>query len=312
MNIKQIYNLLSFITRTPRPIYVHYGITHRCNLNCKMCKVKEDSFERELSVTEIELLTEKLAKLGISYISIGGGEPLLREDIIDVVKLFKKNEIRVRILTNGLLLKEDVIRKLKKVGVEDISISLDTLNPEKYQYITGKNKLSNVIDSIKLASQYFKGILLLNCVVSRLNYQEIFDVLSFAQKYNFLLSIIPIENPSAEFKFRNEDFKPLKKLFGFLSQNKYVFNGVEFLNYSLNYLLGNFQNFPCFAGKLYFSINPKGEIWVCHKYRTVTENCEGCMRPCWRQIDLIYSSYSEFLNLGSKILNHQIKRLWNR
>lgn len=277
-----------------------------------MCRTKNIPFSQEFTIQGIIHLSNFLKQIGVVYLSIGGGEPLLREDIIDVVQCFRKNDIRVRILTNGLLLKEDMIKKLKKVGVEDISISLDTLNPEKYQYITGKDKLSNVIDSIKLASQYFKGILLLNCVISRLNYQEIFDLLNFAQKYNFLLSIIPIENPPDEFKFRNDDFKQLKEIFGFLSRNRNVFNGVEFLNYSLNYLLGNFQNFPCFAGKLYFSINPEGEIWDCHKYRTVKENCEGCMRPCWRQIDLIYKRYSEFLNLGRKVLNYQIRRLLNR
>jgi len=69
-----------------------------------MCKVKEDIGHKELSLKEIRFLTDNLASKGIVYVSIGGGEHLVRDNIVGVIKIFKQHSIRVRLLTNGVLL----------------------------------------------------------------------------------------------------------------------------------------------------------------------------------------------------------------
>lgn len=102
MGRKQIDNIISFILRQPHPLYAHYGITPRDNLAYRMCQVKEDIYKKELSLDKVKKLVEKLFGPGVVYLSIEGGEPLLREDIVKVVALFSQASIRVRVLTNGL------------------------------------------------------------------------------------------------------------------------------------------------------------------------------------------------------------------
>jgi cyclic pyranopterin phosphate synthase len=262
--------------------------------------VKEDIFEKELSTLETKKLAKKLAKLGILYISIGGGEPLLREDIVEVVRIFINHGIKVRLLTNGVILTRSLLYAFKKAGLKDISISLDTLDREKFKFITGKDLLYKVIDSIELVNEILsRGIWLINCVVSRLNYQEVPQILDLAKKMNFLVSLIPIENPQGEFLFLRKDYREIDKLFEILmSRKEVIFNSRRFLIYLKHYLKSQFLNFPCYAGELYFSISPDGNFNICHRYGNnlkLKYNCSGCLRPCWREWDIMFTMPSNLL-----------------
>ncbi len=303
MKTAQFYNLLSFVLRWPMPVYVHYGITHRCNLNCRMCKVTEDKFENELSINEIKDLAGKLSNMGILYASIGGGEPLLREDIVEIIRIFRGESMKVRLLTNAILLNRSVIMDICKSGLKGISISLDTLDEEKYAFITGQNCLKTVLNSIELSSRYFKkGLKLLNVVVSRLNLKELPEIIEFAREYNFMVSLIPIENPESEFEFREKDYQDIDYVYDILLQKRRViFNSSRFVEFSKDYFKGVMKNPHCYAGRLYFSISPDGTFGSCHRFRgyknkKITElidNCAGCIRPCWREIDF---SFGQQLN----------------
>ncbi|MDP8234617.1 MAG: radical SAM protein [Candidatus Saelkia tenebricola] len=298
MKISQFYSLLSFVLGRPRPVYVHYGITHRCNLACRMCKVTEDKFEKELSVIEIKKMAKNLSDSGILYISIGGGEPLLRDDIVTVVEIFEQESIKVRLLTNAVLLNENLIVEFYKAGLDGISISLDTLDEEKYAFITGNDYLKSVSNSIELVSRYFKNrIKLLNVVVSRLNLKELPQIVEFARGYDFMVSLVPIENPEAEFKFQEKDYGDIDSIYEVLSKKrKVIFNSDRFLESSKDYFKGFFKNPRCYAGRLYFSISPEGSFSPCHKFRgneneeikELIGSCIGCIRPCWREIDFSF------------------------
>lgn len=304
MNRNQLKNYFLFFLKIPRVIYAHYGITHRCNLDCKMCKAKQDIYPNELSLDKIKYLVQKLADIGIGYVSIGGGEPLLREDIVKIVKLFTKAGIRVRILTNGVLLNEELLSDFKRAGLKDISISLDTLDAEKYKFITSQDVFNNVIDSIKMVNKILrKGVWLLNCVVSKLNFQELPQILKFAGRNNFLLSLVPIEDPQGKFSFLEEDYETIDDIFEILIKDRtFIFNSKNFLEQLKDYLKGRGGNLSCYAGRLYVSITPDGSITICHKYdieyesqkagfyRELVMDCSGCLRPCWREIDFAFEN----------------------
>lgn len=193
---------------------------------------------------------------------------------------------------------------LKKAGLRDISLSLDTLDEKKYTFITGKNVFKEVLDSIALVKEILKnGAWLINCVVSRLNFRELPQILRFAEQNHFLVSLVPIENPKGRFSFSKQDYDEIDSIFENLLKNRQnIFNSENFLRLLKEYLKGNFKNFPCYAGKLYFSINPEGQFNICHKYRIeykpsnidfknyLIENCSGCLRPCWREVDFVFKN----------------------
>ena len=311
MRLKQLRNIIGFSLGRLYPVYAHYGLTHKCNLSCYMCKVKEDIGHEELSLKEIRFLTENLASKGIVYVSIGGGEPLVRDDIVGVIKIFKQHSIRVRLLTNGVLLNRELLIKLKEAGLSDISISLDTLDKNKCNLITGSDCFNKVINSISLIGQHFnRGINLINVVISKYNIDELSNLVEFAKKHRFKISLIPIEG--AENSFTSADRLKIETVVNALDR-KALFNSNEFLNHMIDYLCGEFKMGGCFAGKLYISISPSGDISPCHMYnfndadwQIELKSCSGCMRPCWKEIDYLYTQPINRLKLASKHLGSYI------
>ncbi len=118
------------------PIYVQFALSKSCNLNCKMCgSVEARKNERNLSLEEIKKLNEILDKIGVGVIILTGGEPFLRNDLPDIIKTFAEKKIEVRLQTNGILATEEKVKAVINSGLKDVTISLDTLDPKKQDFI---------------------------------------------------------------------------------------------------------------------------------------------------------------------------------
>ena len=121
--------------------YLRISVTDKCNLRCRYCMPEEGVCKKSHAemLTEDEFITavEAAAALGITKIRITGGEPLVKKNIVSICRRTAAVEgIReVCLTTNGVLLPE-LARPLKEAGVKRLNLSLDTLDPEKYAYIT--------------------------------------------------------------------------------------------------------------------------------------------------------------------------------
>lgn len=319
---KNIIKLLKAFILKNRPVYVHYGITHRCNLHCQMCKIYQDANENEeLSLGQIEKAFDFLKSLGVIYVSIGGGEPFLRKDLPLVIKLLGKKGFMVRLLTNGVLAGEDLIEKLVSVGLREVSISLDTLDSQKQDFICNSNGAwEKIMRSLHLFSNILpkqERLLLINTVVSPFNIMELPELSQFAKSKGYYISFVPIEsNGFSEFTFNQDDYRWIDESYDRLIRMKKarksnIFNSSLFLEKSRQYLKSRQRNWQCDAGKVYFSINPKGELSICHKFKpdislletdfksffeseefknrriSLIKNCPGCMRPCWAEVSFL-------------------------
>ena len=319
--ITNIYKFLSALVFRNRPIYAHYGITHRCNLRCRMCSIYQDAGQHnELSVEQIEHIFTILRSLGLIYVSIGGGEPLLRDDLSVIIRSLREKGLMVRLLTNGILADKGIIKELVSAGLRDVSISLDTLDPAKQDDIYNRN---DSWDDIKKALDLFAEMLprrkriLINTVVSPFNILELPALSQFAEKMGCHISFIPIESSSdSRFIFTDEDCQNIDKTYGALIEAKKkgrgnIFNSVRFLGNSRQYLKSQKRNWACDAGNLYLSINPGGEFSICHKYKPemsindsnfkeyflsgefrnkrsdLIHHCDGCLRPCWAETSFL-------------------------
>ena len=121
------------------PFMVSYSITRKCNLKCKHCY--SDSVDQaapdELSTDEAFRLMDDLAEWGIGLLIIDGGEPLCREDLLDVVKYASSKGIRVTIGSNGTLIDEDIARKMLDAGVMAVAISVDGADAHTHDSFRG-------------------------------------------------------------------------------------------------------------------------------------------------------------------------------
>ena len=135
--------------------YMRISITDRCNLRCRYCM--PDGIEcvprqNILSLEEIQAAAICAAGLGIRFLKVTGGEPLVRKDCCRLIRALKgvAGIQRVTLTTNGVLL-EPVLEELKAGGIDGINISLDTLDRAAYERITGKDCMNQVLSAVEAA-----------------------------------------------------------------------------------------------------------------------------------------------------------------
>ncbi|HIH61420.1 MAG TPA: GTP 3',8-cyclase MoaA [Methanobacteriales archaeon] len=178
-----------------RPVTsLRISITTKCNLNCFYCH--RDGIipsSREMTADEIEKICEVASQLGITKIRLSGGEPLLRDDIITIIEKINAIGFKdIAITTNGILL-EKYSNKLKKAGLNRINVSLDTLNPTTYKFITGKNQLEKVKRGIKSAVMAGLYPIKINMVIMKgINSHEIWEMFQFCRQQGAILQLIEL------------------------------------------------------------------------------------------------------------------------
>ncbi|MGD0533953.1 MAG: GTP 3',8-cyclase MoaA [Methanoregula sp.] len=177
-----------------RPVTnLRISLTSRCNLSCIYCHAEgEKNPESEMSADEIIAIMEIAAKFGIKSIKFTGGEPLIRPDILKIIRAVPKG-IECSITTNGILLAE-MAADLKAAGLRRVNVSLDSLNPKTYKQITGNDRLSEVLAGIDAALNVGLTPVKLNMVVLLgINDQELDDFLAFVRgNRNLVLQLIEL------------------------------------------------------------------------------------------------------------------------
>lgn len=175
-----------------------FGITDDCILKCKMCyKWKEDIFIK----TQTGMPTLKDWKKCVCslrnivrdsfQINFGGGEPFLKEGILELVSFCKSKGFQTNIATNGYLIDELMAKKITDSGLDSVIISLDSLNANTHDYLRGvKGVYCGVMDAIerldKFCSELYKGIC---CVIYEKNLDDIFKLVEWVDSDNRLNSI---------------------------------------------------------------------------------------------------------------------------
>ena len=184
------------ILRDPynRPVSnLRVSLTPKCNLSCIYChKEGERSPKDQLSVEEIAEILRVAAKFEIRSVKFTGGEPLLRPDLLEIIRSVPDG-MESSLTTNGTLLAA-LASGLKEAGLRRVNVSLDSLNPETYKKITGIDRLSEVLDGIAAAVDAGLTPVKLNMVVLEgVNDTEIDDFLAYVRgNRNLVLQLIEL------------------------------------------------------------------------------------------------------------------------
>ena len=139
------------------------SVTDRCNLRCSYCMPEAEYVwlprNDILNFEEMSTLVDIFAQAGVDRIRLTGGEPLLRRDLSELVRMLAdKPAIRdLALTTNGVAL-ADQARALHEAGLHRLTVSLDTLQPDRFQALTRFNYLPQVLAGIDAALTYFAGI----------------------------------------------------------------------------------------------------------------------------------------------------------
>jgi cyclic pyranopterin phosphate synthase len=149
-----------------------------------------------MTAAEIERIVRVVAAFNIGKVKLTGGEPLLRNDIVEIVRRIgsipKVSEISMT--TNGTLLGK-VARHLKEAGLSRVNVSLDTLKPDTYRSITGVDALENVFEGIQEAHAVGLSPLKVNMVLLRgINEHEVWNMIHFSREGGLILQLIELES----------------------------------------------------------------------------------------------------------------------
>jgi GTP 3',8-cyclase len=148
------------------------SVTDKCNLRCKYCmpknKVKWMPREDILSLEEIAEVVGVASELGINKVRLTGGEPLVRRNIIKLIKMIRdiKGIDDIAITTNGILLAE-YAKELVEAGLDRVNISLDAVDPDRFSEITGGGDVTKVFQGIDAAIKAGLKPIKINCVVRK-------------------------------------------------------------------------------------------------------------------------------------------------
>lgn len=255
--------------------YLRLSVTDKCNLRCRYCMPSEGicSIEHEKILTQEEMIMAVKASfsLGIRKVRITGGEPLVKKNILSIVEGISQLEgiDNISMTTNGTLL-SSFAADLKKAGLRNINISLDTLNSEKYRTITRIGTLDDALSGLESAlSAGFEKIKINSVLMGGFNDDEIEKLSSLTLKYPVDVRFIELM-PMTEDEF----FSP-----GFFISNRKVLEALPSLE-----RVGSDDS----VAKLYRLPGAKGNIGLisplsdhfCFSCNRLRLTADGHIKPC--------------------------------
>ena len=176
--------------------YLRVSVTDRCDLRCSYCMAEDMTFlpkSEVLSLEELERLCTAFIRLGTTKIRITGGEPLVRRDVMSLMRglgtRIGNGLDELTVTTNGTQLTR-FAAELRRAGVRRINVSLDTLNPEKFAEITRWGKIDKTIDGIFAAKAAGLAVRINAVALKGFNEDEIDTMLAWCGKHGFDLCLI--------------------------------------------------------------------------------------------------------------------------
>ena len=178
---------MSLVDVLGRPLRsLRVSVTDRCNLRCEYCMPEEDYawLPREdlLSFDEIARAVDAFASLGVDKVRLTGGEPLLRRNLPDLIRLLAADR-RLKDLaltTNGVLL-ADQAGALRSAGLMRITVSLDTLRPDRFVALTRLTTHARVLEGIEISARLFDTLKIDSVVMRGVNDDELVPLIEYAR-----------------------------------------------------------------------------------------------------------------------------------
>lgn len=163
------------------PLIMALAITNKCNLKCEHCISNSgDEVANCLSFEEIKDILDQAANMKVPYFGFTGGEPFCREDFYDILEYASKKNFKIIITSNGSLITREWAKKLKKLNIYLMRISLDGSTSEKHDYFRGvKGAYSKTTEAISILAEEGISTTVLT-TVSKYNYDDITNIIDLS------------------------------------------------------------------------------------------------------------------------------------
>ncbi len=304
--------------------YLRISLTDRCNFRCIYCMPEEGvcamSHDEILRIEEIETIARVATRIGIKSVRLTGGEPLVRKGVVELVQaLHDMPEIEnISMTTNGVLLPQ-MADDLKKAGLSRVNISLDTLDPKQFEFITRVGKIESTLKGIDAALEAGFNPVKINAVTVRSLNQ---DYLAFAKLsidrplHVRFIEYMPVGESTGSdgTGWGKQDVVPSEELLGIINERARAEGLPELVSAGnddkpIGWGPARYFEFPGALGTVGF-ISPLSRHF-CSECNRLRLTADGKLRPCLfsdREIDVraalreggedaVYACFLEALNL---------------
>ena len=280
------------------PICLTWELTYACNLACRHCLSSSGRRNpAELSTEECFGVVDELQRLGVFYVNLGGGEPMLRRDFFDIVEYSTAHDVGVKFSTNGTYIDAAAARRLAGMDYLDIQVSIDGATAAVNDNVRGGGSFASARAAMdNLAAADF-GAFKISVVVTRQNVDQLDDFRAMADEYGAQLRITRLR-PSGRGADTWDELHPTqpqqRDLYRWLLDRPDVLTGDSFFHLNA---LGS-EQLPglnlCGAGRVVCLIDPIGDVYACpfvihDEFLAGNIRDEGGFTSVWRGSDLFTS-----------------------
>ena len=211
--------------------YIRLSVSDVCNFKCGYClpdgyKIDKSDNRTFINKEEIRRLAKALSELGVSKIRLTGGEPTIRKDFFEIIKIIKQNSgiKKTVITTNGYHL-DKIANDIKESGLDGINISIDSLNSETFKKITGHDRLSEILRGITaLQKLNFRNIKINAVLLMGINDSEkdFNEWAQFIKNNEIDFRYIELMQTGDNLDYFNSYHVPAKKFTNYLNENNWI------------------------------------------------------------------------------------------
>jgi radical SAM protein with 4Fe4S-binding SPASM domain len=248
------------------PISVHLDVTYRCNERCEHCYLDHDG-DGEMTTAEILNLLDQLAAAGVFFLTISGGEPLIRRDCFEIIEYARALRFNVKLKTNAVLIREKEARRLRELNVEQVQISVYSHRSEVHDGISKlPGSLNRTLAGVRLLRSHGLKVTLANVLMKgNLHDSEGVRLLAAEVGAHYTLdpTITPMMSGDTSVLHLRLASDSLRSVF----QNPDLVGDVaEFCAPPPPVDDDTLEGLPCSAGHTACYVSPRGELYPCVQF----------------------------------------------
>lgn len=287
--LKIANSLVRYKIGCPRPFFVSYQITFRCNRRCMFCDAWKLKNPKELDTDQAKKIVSELGDLGVGILGITGGEPLIRRDLEEIAAVAKRKGVVVGVNTNGTLLTPKRAKSIANV-FDTVFVSFDGFE-ETHDKIRGeegtfKQALAGLKNLLAVKGDCVVGV---NFVLNNVNYKEFIPFCNWIKNLGVFITGFPV---GGEDNFISAYSIPSDKVDGFVldvlkekETNPFIGPSEKVIEFFPKFVKGEMPHI-CDAGRLYMGVSPLGDLRICPIVPNSSE---------WKIGSLVTSSMAELL-----------------
>jgi AdoMet-dependent heme synthase len=257
------------------PLSVHLDITYRCNERCIHCYLDHDD-HGEMSTEELRDLLTQLAEAGVLFLTLSGGEVLMRRDFFAILEEARRLQFNVKVKTNGVMIHETEAARMRDLGVEQVQISVYSHRPEVHDAITKlPGSLQRTIRAIRFLKAQGLRVTIANVLMAG-NLSDSLAVMKMARELGVFYTLDPTITP----KMDGDTSILTLRISG--PELKQIFNNPELVGDVEEFCAPPvapgedvMEGFPCSAAHTACYISPYGDVFPCVQFPLPSGNVRG-------------------------------------